>query len=205
VRQHRGVLLDSDVTIRRGQETTSGTKTALDVTRCSSTESSLVAVNYLLRTGFTTMVELHERYASMSHDPFTLKTDLVLRLADGRPESAGEMRTLFMMFRGGVPAPVPQYEIRGDDGELIARLDFAWPEFGVWLEFDGRGKYTEHTRPGESVVDVVLREKERESRIVELTGWRCIRITWADLERPEKTVARILAMLGIAPRVPSVT
>ena len=54
-------------------------------------------------------------------------------------------------------------------------------------------------------MDAVLREKRRESRIAELTGWRCIRITWADLERPSATMARILAMLGVATRVPMFT
>jgi very-short-patch-repair endonuclease len=88
-------------------------------------------------------------------------------------------------------------------GRLVARLDFAWPELKVWLEFDGREKYVKFLNEGESVVDVVLREKKRESDIAELTGWRCIRITWADLERPTATVARIIAMLRVAPRVPS--
>ena len=78
----------------------------------------------------------------MEHDPFTLKTDLVLRLVDDRLESVGEMRTVFMLYRGGVPAPMPQYEIRDENGAVVARLDFAWPELGVWLEFDGRSRST---------------------------------------------------------------
>lgn len=41
------------------------------------------------------------------------------------------------------------------------------------------------------MVDCVLREKQRESRICELTGWRCIRIVWADLYKPADTAARI--------------
>jgi hypothetical protein len=193
------------VSLRHGLEVTAATKTALDVTTCAGTEASLVAVNYLLHAGFTTVHDLEHRYATMTHDPFTLRTDRVLRLAEPRLESIGETRTFFMMYRGGVPAPVPQYEVRDDEGNLVARLDFAWPELGAWLEFDGRIKYTRHLREGESVVDAVLREKERESRVCELTGWRCIRITWADLERPEATVARILALLGVTPRVPSFT
>jgi hypothetical protein len=205
VRQHRGVLLDADVTTRHGLEVTSGTKTALDATTCLGTEASLVTVNHLLRGQFTTLVDLRERYASMAHDPFTLKTDLVLRLADPRLESVGETRTFFMLYRGGVPAPVPQYEVVDETGTVFARLDFAWPELGVWLEFDGREKYIKYLGKDDSLVDVVLREKKRESRIAELTGWRCIRITWADLERPNATVARIIAMLGVPPRVPSFT
>jgi hypothetical protein len=205
VRQHRGVLLEDDVVTRDGLEVTSATKTALDVTRCSSSEAGLVAMTFLLRHKQTTLFDLTDRYSSMEHDPFTLKTGLVLRLVDDRLESIGEIRTWFMLFRGGVPAPVPQYEVRDETGAVVARLDFAWPELGVWLEFDGRAKYVEHLAEGESVVDAVLREKQRESRVAELTGWRCIRITWADLEKPGVTVARIIAALGVTPTVPSFT
>jgi hypothetical protein len=205
VRQHRGLLLDTDVVTRQGTRVTSATKTALDVTCRVGTEPSLVVVNFFLRLRLTTVNDLRTRYALMTRDPFTLKTDLVLRLADRRYESVGEVRTGFMFFRHGVPAPVPQYELRDEMGDLLARLDFAWPELGVWLEFDGREKYVKHLRPGDTVVDAVLREKQRESMITEVTGWRCIRITWADLERPVETVARILSTLGVPSRAPSFT
>ena len=61
----------------------------------------------------------------------------------------------------------------------------------MFLEFDGKVKYEQHLREGESVSDCVVREKQRESRICELTGWRCIRIVWADLYRPAATADRI--------------
>jgi hypothetical protein len=205
VRQHQGVLRTGDVVTRGGLEVMSATRTALEVTTCASSEVSLIVVNDFLHRKLTTLEDLRRRYRSMSQDPFTLKTDLVLRLADPRLESVGESRTLFMLFRGGVPMPRPQYELRDARGDVLARLDFAWPELGVWLEFDGRQKYVKYLRGDETVVDVVLREKERESRIAERTGWRCIRITWAELANPDATVARILAKLGLAPRVPSVT
>ena len=205
VRQHQGLIRPGDVVTVEGLEVTSATRTALEVTTCTTTEVGLAVVNDLLHRRLTTLPVLHERYALMAKDPFTLRTDLVLRLADPRMESIGETRTMFLCFRGGIPLPVPQYEIRAENGDLIARLDFAWPELGVWLEFDGREKYVKHLRDGETVVDAVIREKERESKIVELTGWRCIRITWADLARPDATVARILAMLGVTPRRSPVT
>jgi len=205
VRQHQGTILDGDIVVRHDLGVMSATRTALGVTTCCSTEASLVVVNDFLHRGLTTLEDLRARYAPMSRDPNTLKTDIVLRLADPRLESVGECRTFWLMYRGGIPAPDPQFEVLDDVGRLFARLDFAWPELKVWLEFDGREKYLKYLRKGESVVDAVLREKERESRISELTGWRCIRITWADLERPSATGARILAMLGVTSRVPSFT
>ena len=205
VRQHQGVVRSGDVVERAGVEVMSATRTALEVTTCRSTEVSLVVMHDFLHRRLTTLPDLRKRYEPMSKDPFTLKTDLVLRLAHPRLESVGESRTWFLLYRGGVPMPQPQYEFRDLHGDVVARLDFAWPELGVWLEFDGREKYVKFLPEGQSVVDVVLREKERESMIAELTGWRCIRMTWADLQHPDATVARILAKLGVTPRVPSVT
>ena len=70
-------------------------------------------------------------------------------------------------------------------------MDFAWPELGVFLEFDGRVKYERFRRPGETLDEFLLREKARESLVCQITGWTCIRITWADLDRPELLAARL--------------
>ena len=113
----------------------------------------------------------------------------------GRCESIGEARTLCLIYRQALPKPEVQYEIRDEWGRVVARVDFAWPELGVFLEFDGKVKYQELLKDGESPTDVVLREKKREELICRLTGWRCIRITWADLYRPEHTAADIRKVL----------
>lgn len=195
VRQHQGVLLEEDVDRRHGVETTSATRTALDLTTMLEPEPALVAVNHLLHEVLTTAAALSARYASMGHHPHTLRTQLVLALADPRIESVGESRFFFGCWRGHVPRPAPQYVVLDELGRIYARLDFAWPHLGKWAEFDGRQKYLSHRRPGESIEDAVLREKRREDRVRELTGWRCIRITWADLSDWEQLAARLLAFL----------
>jgi very-short-patch-repair endonuclease len=129
----------------------------------------------------------------------TLHTDLAIALANPRCESVGESRTSYMLWRHGVPAPVTGYEFFDERGNVLFRVDFAWPELGVFLEFDGKEKYLKYRKKGESVIDAVLREKRREEWICRLTGWRCIRIVWADLYRPEQTVARIRAVLAGGP------
>ena len=192
--QHRGLIAKGDVAVRNGREVMSGTRTALELTLLLDVEHALVEIDYLLHHGFTTMEKLRTRYESMAHWPRSLTTDLVLRLADGRSESVGETRARFLCWAQHLPAPIANYPIHDERGVEIARVDLAWPHLGVFLEFDGKKKYEEHRREGESVVDCVLREKQRESHIVELTGWRCIRIVWADLYTPADTAARIRSL-----------
>lgn len=191
VHQHCGRIVDGDVVTRNGVAVMSATRVALEVTTLVGVEPALCIVNHLLHAGHTTAEQLRDRYRSMECWPNTLATDIVLRLADARIESVAESRCYHLFWRCGLPAPQLQYEVRDVDGELIARLDFAWPELGVWVEFDGSVKYQELLKPGQSASDVVVAEKRREDRLRRRTGWRCIRLTWADLERPERTSAML--------------
>ncbi len=197
--QHRGVLRAEDVTRRDLAWLTDGTRTALDCTTITDVEHSLVIVNGLLAAGETTLPLLHRRYAAMRHVPDTLRTNLVLRLADARCESAGESRTFYLLWQAGLPKPILQYPVRDAGGKIVARLDFAWPELGVFLEFDGMVKYRDLRREHESVEDAVIREKLREQMVCELTGWRCIRLIWVDLARPAVTAERIRRILAGLP------
>ena len=77
----------------------------------------------------------------------------------------------------------------GDRGRLRRlRVAGARRLAGVRRQGEVREARSVRARPS---TDVVLREKRREELICELTGWRCIRITWADLAYPERLVARI--------------
>lgn len=205
--QHRGVIaaidkdgpdghesLADDVEVRNGVAVMSATRTALELTTLLDVEHALVEIDYLLHNGHTTIEKLRARYEAMVFWPRTLTTDLVLRLADGRSESVGETRARFLCWAQHLPAPVPNYPILDSRGVEVARVDLAWPDLGVFLEFDGKVKYQALLRDGESVVDCVLREKQRESMICEMTNWRCIRIVWADLYRPEEVASRIRAL-----------
>jgi hypothetical protein len=190
--QHLGELRDEDVVELNGIQVTSATRTALDCTTVMDTEHALTVVNDLLHRKLTTPEALREGADFMSQWPGSLRTGLVLQIADGRcGGSVGEGRTLYLIFRQGLPKAEPQYPIPDESGRTVARVDFAWPALGVFLEFDGRIKYQELLEEGESPTDVVLRENKREKLICRLTGWRCIRITWADLYRPERTAALI--------------
>jgi hypothetical protein len=193
--EHRGQALCEDLTVRDGLPVTAGTRTAIDMLSITDSERALVTINGLLHSGETTLDLIARRAAAMKWNPQTLKDNVVLRLADPRIESAGESRSSWLFWCQHLPKPIPQFEVVDGRGRVVARVDFAWPDLGAFLEFDGKEKYLRHRRPGESVADAVLRERRRELLICGITGWRCIRITWADLFEPERTAARIVAVL----------
>ncbi|QSR26729.1 hypothetical protein CFH99_13940 [Nocardioides aromaticivorans] len=194
--RHRGELAEGDVVDVHGVLVTSPVRAILEVSTLASTESAIAVANHFLNRGDFTPVELRERYEqSMANWPGSVATDLLIRLADPRVESVGESRTMYFLYRHHFPKPVPQYEVR-HAGRLVARLDFALPELGIWIEFDGRVKYERHLRPGESPADAVVREKAREQHVAELTGWRCFRIAWSDLADPARLERRLRGFMA---------
>ncbi len=194
VRPHRGVLKDGDVVTLSGLAVTSAVRAALEYTTVADVEHSLVEVDDLLHRKLVDLAALRARYAAMAQWPGTLITDLVLRLADGLSESVGETRARYLVWSQGLPPPEVNYPILDEHGQEVARVDLAWPALGLFLEFDGKVKYQRLLKDGESPSDVVVREKVREDMICRMTGWRCVRIVWADLYQPEITAARIRAM-----------
>ncbi len=193
--QHCGVLPADDVTVHNGIPVSVAARTCVEITTITDVERSLVVVNGLLNSGATTVQEFADWAESARYWPHTLATDLVLQLCEPKVESAGESRFLFLCWRQHLPRPEPQVMVYDERGTLVARLDFAWEAFGVFVEFDGKEKYTKYRREGETLDDFLMREKKREELVCQLTGWVCIRVTWADLAAPELLAGRIRKLL----------
>lgn len=194
VHQHLGALREKDIVLRNGIRITDAPRTCLDTISLVDVEHGLVVVNDALHRRAVTEADLAECAAFMEQWPGSLRHRVVLRLADGRIESVGESRFFYLCWKQGLPLPIPQYEVYDDNGRLVALVDFAWPELGLFVEFDGKIKYRAPDRDGETVVDVVLREKRREELVSRITGWRCLRVVWADLYQPAHTAALVQSM-----------
>jgi very-short-patch-repair endonuclease len=193
VAHHRGVLPSDQVMLMNDVPATVPLRAALETTTIAPVEAALVTVDGLLRQGNTPPSELRVMAEQIRHWPDSLATNVVVRLADPAHESAGESRTAYFLWRQGLPRPIPQFEIVDEHGITVARVDFAWPEHGVFLEFDGRVKYPEDS---EELRKVLLAEKKREELICQLTGWVCIRVGWDDLRDPERLARRIRTVLA---------
>jgi Transcriptional regulator, AbiEi antitoxin len=195
---HHGGCRVQDLTRIDDHWVTSPARTVLDTASVASPEVAVVVASDLMHRGLTSMSEIVKMEGARQLWPNSLGVNVMLHLADSRLESVGEGRSWHLFWAQGLPAPVPQWEIYLPDGRLLARVDFAWPEGRLLCEFDGRIKYTGLRRPNETIEQAVLREKRREEAILELTGWRIIRLTWEDLANPAATAARIRRLLARA-------
>ncbi|MEK6442593.1 hypothetical protein [Pseudonocardia sp. T1-2H] len=61
----------------------------------------------------------------------------LLELGTGRAESPPESWMLFHLVDVGFPAPEVNWSFDDRDGRQIFRLDLAWPEYRIALEYDG--------------------------------------------------------------------
>ncbi|KQT94391.1 hypothetical protein ASG49_05790 [Marmoricola sp. Leaf446] len=171
-------------------------RSVVETATVTGLESALVSADSALHLEKTERDELRRTFAGMTHRPGAQKIHVVLHHMDGRSESPGETRAAYLFWRHGLPRPARQHAVRDASGRVVARVDFAWHEHGVFGEFDGRVKYGRYLRPWELPGDAVFREKQREDLVRELTGYRFVRLVWADLEHPEQTAARVRAVLA---------
>lgn len=191
VKHHLGVCGVLDVSRRNGHWITSPARTALDTASIVGRDAAVCVLDWFLEQQLTSLEELVAILAG--REPWADHADLTykLSLASVGSQSVGETRSRLAFGDRGMPAPVLQLHVSEPDGSLVGIVDFAWPDHGLIVEFDGMEKYHRYRRPGESIEQMVLREKRREDRIRELTGWTVVRITWADLARPDLLVARL--------------
>jgi hypothetical protein len=106
---------------------------------------------------------------------------VVLALADPRAESPPESVVRTLLVLAGLPWPVPQYVVLGPDGEFVARVDLAWPELRLAIEYDG----AHHDERRQFRAD-----RARDTRL-QLAGWRPIHLDANHLRHPQTLLAML--------------
>lgn len=181
--------------IDRGQwgRITTLPRTVADLARTEQPEWGVVATDAALRLGvpreeIRAALALHPRLHGLR------RARAVVRFGDSGGESPGESISRWNMSMAGLPAPVLQQEFFDDQGEFIARADFFWPDHGLIGEFDGRTKYVDLLRPGQTIEDVMFAEKRREGGL-QAQGLRVVRWDWAVAISPSRLAGRIGPLL----------
>lgn len=146
---------------------------------------AVVAVDRMIATGSVSLGTVRD-LAARGRGPGSARARRVCTLADGLAESPQETRLRLLLRASGLPAPVAQYRVHDDRG-FVARVDFAWPDHKLAVEYDGLW----HAEAGQFAKD-----RRRLNRL-QAAGWRVVFVTAADLARPVELVQRIAAALGL--------
>ncbi|WP_083752239.1 DUF559 domain-containing protein [Saccharothrix sp. ALI-22-I] len=109
----------------------------------------------------------------------------LLDLATGLPESPAESTLLLIIAEAGFPLPEPQYSVRDLDDREVWRLDFAWPDARVALEYDGYAAHVDKA-DADHARDEDLRRR----------GWKVLRADVSDLRNPTRLFRHLSAQLA---------
>lgn len=189
VRVHCAPLPRQDVVqSEAGLRHTTAARTAWDVAALERTGTAVGVLDALLHSGHLDVVLLHQALRSGVGRWGARKVRTAFELVGARSESPPESWVRVACALGGLPAPVPQYDVV-ENGTWLGRVDFAWPEARLIVEYEG-----EYHFDGLQIA----RDDERYRRL-EQAGWRVIRLSAADLRDLDAVVRRIQDELRRAP------
>ena len=190
VHVHGAPLAPLEITLVDNMPVTSLRRTVLDLARTLPMTQAVAAGDRALALDLSRQ-ELDAGLLAMERWPGVRAARRAVQFLDVRSESPGESVSRVRLVEEGLPRPEPQREIFGQDGRLIARVDFYWEEHRTVGEFDGKIKYGRLLKPGQRIEDVIFDEKVREDAVRD-TGLQVVRWIWSDLHRAGVLRERVL-------------
>jgi G:T-mismatch repair DNA endonuclease (very short patch repair protein) len=173
-----------------GLPRTSRTRTAVDLLRRGGAgdgevDDGVVLLDRLVHAGVVPFFDVCEAIGELPRCRGSRRAREIVGLADGLAESPPETRLRLLMLRAGLPRPVAQFRVFDDDG-LIGRLDFAFPERKIAIEYDGAW----HGERGQ-----LTRDRQRLNRLA-AAGWRVVFVTAEDMRNQARLVRQLAAVLA---------
>lgn len=169
-----------------GRYATAPAWTAIEVARSLRRPRALATLDAALRSGSCSRPDLWRAALEQAGRRGIVAVRNLIALADSRAESPMESEARLAMIDGDLPMPELQYEVIDGNGEL-RRLDFAWPEQRVAVEYDG---VDWHSGP-----EAMKRDRRRQAALLDVK-WVAMAIVFDDVRyRPREFVARIDALL----------
>ncbi|WP_432245561.1 type IV toxin-antitoxin system AbiEi family antitoxin domain-containing protein [Arthrobacter sp. G.S.26] len=187
IRGHTRPYSDAEVMTRATLRVTTLERTTVDCALMLSYRQSLIIMDNALRLGADTSL-MQAAADGLAGQRGIRNLRAALANADASAESAGETLTRELITRLQLPKPEAQVEVRSRAG--WHRLDFAWKDKKVALEFDGKVKYFDY----KPTAEVLFQERRREKALTE-DGWFFVRVEWKDLFREQEFKQRVLTAL----------
>ncbi|ALG85681.1 type IV toxin-antitoxin system AbiEi family antitoxin domain-containing protein [Gordonia phthalatica] len=193
---HAVSLPDCDVVDLGRFRVTSMERTAVDVATDGATfAQALTVFDMALARGASREVMTEMLAGRRNRGVKTARR--ALYFASSLSESVGESWSRAQMIDADIRFPVLQCTHIAEGHEY--RSDFDW-ECRLVGEFDGKVKYGRLRKPGETIEQAVMREKEREDRLRSI-GIMVIRWIWSDLEN-NRMIPRVQYWLERFDRLP---
>ncbi|MDP9799263.1 hypothetical protein J2S43_007775 [Catenuloplanes nepalensis] len=167
-----------DVERFAGLLVTTPVRTAFDLGRGADRTASVIAVDAMLQRRLVTPGEIAALADRRPGWPGLARLREVLRVADGGAASPMETRLRLLIVDGGLPRPVTQYVARDRDGRLIGRVDLAYPQLGIVLEYEG----DHHRDPATFRKDIARFNRLRSAE------WIALRFTADDVFKRPRTI-----------------
>lgn len=175
---HTDALAGDETVVRAGLRMTTPARTAFDLARWQNLAEGVTAVDALAHRFPFDLDEVRALRSRHLGAHGGRRIERVLSLVDRRSESPMESRTRVALVLGGL---FPQVQYRVLVGDLRVRLDLAFPEVLLGVEFDGG-----HHRTAEQA----RRDLHREAALA-AAGWTMLRFDARTVFRhPDLIVAR---------------
>lgn len=170
VRVSQETLAASDLWVLDGVHVTSPVRTAFDCLRLLPDPMGLVVADALTHLGRTTVDELSAYFQGQRRLRNLRVGERLLADVEPLTESPMETRLRVALVRAGLPRPVAQYIVRDVAGTFVARLDLAYPELKIAIEYDGAWHWESR-----------MADERRRGRLRAL-GWTVIVVSAEDLK-----------------------
>ncbi|MFI5511019.1 hypothetical protein ACIA48_26455 [Mycobacterium sp. NPDC051804] len=163
-----------------GRLATTPSWTAIEVARSLGRARALATLDAALRSRSCDARQLCDAAAQQVGRRGIVMIRELIPLARPEAESPMESEARLAMIDGGVPPDVLQYEIVDRSGRTW-RLDFAWPDRKVAVEYDG---FDWHSDP-----DAFRKDRQKRAALQEM-GWSLVSIVFDDVRHRTRDMLR---------------
>lgn len=184
IRSRAARVDEADLVLDRGIPRTTACRAAWDIAAHESLDQAVPVIDELLFRRAVTVGELWAYAARRGRWPGSALARRALALCDENAESPPESRVRLALDLAGI-RPRTQVDVRDAAGQWVARVDMAYEEERLAVEYDGGW----HAEAGQ-----LARDRDRLNRL-QAAGWTVIFVTAADLWRLDEVVDRVRAAL----------
>jgi hypothetical protein len=194
VRVHEAAV---SAAVHDGRPLTTPEENFVELAECLTLVDLVVLGDAMVRRGLTTCLRLRAAVATTTRRRGIRLARRAAELVRADVDSPQETRVRLLVVLAGLPEPQPGFVIRDDLGEWLGAVNLAYGDYRIVIEYHGD---VHRKKAGRWRSDVAKAE------LLRGLGWTVIILTSEDLDRPDRTLDRILRALREAghPQLPPV-